>query len=74
MPIPQYALDFHKWRVRYAILPVARYIIKERFVEKEGSYSFRNVFEVKVGLHNEWTAYADYNDDLKVVEGEPVVC
>jgi len=55
--------DLHKQRVRFAWLPIKRWIIRNGFAEYSGHYWLQYVVEVKAGVLCEWTAYARYNDN-----------
>tara|TARA_R100000951_G_scaffold113678_1_gene116187 strand:- start:5409 stop:5591 length:183 start_codon:yes stop_codon:yes gene_type:complete len=54
--------DLHKQRVRFAWLPVKRWIMHNGFAEPSGHYWLRHVVEVEAGVLREWTAYAMDND------------
>lgn len=58
--------DKHVWRLRFAFLPVKRVKMVRPFVEDDGYYWLRIVFEVRVGMLDTWTAYAHYNDKLQL--------
>jgi len=54
----------HTWRIRFVFFPVDRVKLVDKWIQKDGKYFFRIVFEVKVGLVPKWTAYAHHNDNL----------
>lgn len=62
-------LKQHHWRMRFAFLPVRRVVLDKEYVVDGGWYWWRIVVEVKVGLLQEWTAYAHYNDNVKFEGG-----
>lgn len=56
-------LSHHRYRVRFAFLPVRRWLLRKS-AEERGWYWWRIVIEVRSGVLNEWTAYARHNDEL----------
>lgn len=59
----------HKWRMRFALLPVKRIKLVDGFIEEDGYYFWRIVIEVECGLIPTWTAYAHFNDGVKFSGG-----
>lgn len=57
--------EMHKWRIRFAFFPVKRIKLVDRFIEHEGYYFWRIIFEVECGLIPAWTAYSHMNDGVR---------
>jgi len=58
------AIRVHKWRFRFAFLPVRRVELVDGRVSEKGYYFWRVVFEIECGVIPTWTAYAHFNDGL----------
>lgn len=55
----------HKWRLRFAFLPVKRIKLVDGFIEEDGWYFWRIILEVECGVVPTWTAYAHFNDNVR---------
>jgi len=58
-------MKVHKWRIRFAFLPVKRIKMVKGYIEEDGYYWLRIVFEIECGLVPIWTAYAHMNDGVR---------
>lgn len=57
--------NLHTKRMKFAWFPVRRWVAygeRNQWRTPKGFYWLREIWQVRAGLLNEWTAYASHND------------
>ena len=67
MKLRDLPFEYHIWRFRFTFFPVKRIEKDENgYISHKGYYWWRIIFEVKVGINDEWTAYSHHNDHVEL--------